>query len=67
MPLVIQTIENDDDRHFMEQLYTDYSRLMYSTAWKYAVSGVEVEDVVSDSCVALIPKDCAESQKSISK
>ena len=56
MPLVIQTIENDDDRHFMEQLYTDYSRLMYSTAWKYAVSGVEVEDVVSDSCVALIPK-----------
>ena len=56
MPLVIQTIENDDDRHFMEQLYTDYSRLMYSTAWKYVVSGVEVEDVVSDSCVALIPK-----------
>ena len=56
MPLVIQTIENDDDRHFMEQLYTNYSRLMYSTAWKYAVSGVEVEDVVSDSCVALIPK-----------
>lgn len=56
MPLVIQVIENDDDRHFMEQLYTDYNRLMYSTAWKYVVSGVEVEDVVSDCCVALISK-----------
>ena len=46
MPLVIQVIENDDDRHFMEQLYTDYNRLMYSTAWKYVVSGVEVDDIL---------------------
>lgn len=56
MPLVIQAIENDDDRCFMEQVYTNYGRLMYSTAWKYAVSGVEVDDVVSDCCVSLIAR-----------
>ena len=53
MPLVIQAIEDDDDRQFMERLYYDHSRLMYATAWKYSAYKIEVEDVVSDSCVAV--------------
>lgn len=56
MPLVIQAIENDDDRDFMERLYYDHHRLMYATAWKYSAFGDNVDDVVSDSCVALIQK-----------
>ena len=56
MPLVIQAIEDDDDRQFMEQLYYAHSRLMYATAWKYSTYKIDVEDVVSDSCVALIAK-----------
>ena len=56
MPMVILAIEDEDDRQFMERLYYDHSRLMYATAWKYSTNKIEVEDVVSDSCVALIPK-----------
>ena len=56
MPMVIQAIEDEDDRQFMEQLYFEHSRLMYATAWKYSAFRMDVEDVVSDSCVALITK-----------
>ena len=30
IPLIILSIENDDDRAFMEDLYLSYRRLMFS-------------------------------------
>ena len=31
IPICIQTIENDDDRDFMEWLFLEYHLLMYAT------------------------------------
>lgn len=56
MPYVIMMIESDEDRNYMEWLYKQHYRLMLSTAWKYSSDQFEVEDVVSDSIVALIKK-----------
>ncbi len=56
MPLVIMMIESDEDRSYMERLYEQHHRLMLSTAWKYTSDQFEVEDIVSDSIVALIRK-----------
>lgn len=56
MPLVIQVIANDDDRQYMEWLYTEHNRLMFATAWTFSNSRSDVEDIVSDSCVSLIGK-----------
>lgn len=38
----------------MEGLYRDYHKLMYATAWKHINDPFLVEDVISDSCVALM-------------
>lgn len=45
-----------DDRDFMEALYDRHNRLMFATAWKYLSDKATVEDVVADSCLALIGK-----------
>ena len=54
MPLVIQSIENDDDRVFVEQLYRKYVKRMYAVAWRYGAVKDNVEDIISDSIVSLI-------------
>lgn len=54
MPLVIQNIENDDDRNYIEQLYLKYVRRMYAVAWRYGAVKDNVEDIVSDSLENLI-------------
>ena len=56
MPLAIQLIEDDDDRKYMQWLYEEHHRLMLSTAWKYSSEQVDVEDIVSDSIIALIKR-----------
>ena len=56
MPQVIMMIGSDEDRSYMEWLYEQHYRLMLSTAWKYTSDQFEVEDIVSDSIVALINK-----------
>lgn len=56
MPLVIQAIADDNDRQFMEWLYTEFHGLMFSTAWKYANTQTDAEDIVSDSCLSLYKK-----------
>lgn len=52
IPAVILAIESEDDRAFMTALYLKHRRLMLKIA--RSVSGVDAEDVLSDSCVALI-------------
>ena len=51
---VIATLPDDDDRNFMEWLYKEHYRLMFYTAWKIFKDKATVDDVVSESCVALI-------------
>ena len=55
-PLPILAITQPDDRAFMEQLYVDYSALMYAQALKVLRSRTAAEDCVSDALVALIKK-----------
>lgn len=56
MPICIQSISSEDDRHYMEWLYTKHYRLMYATVWKYTSIPQEADDIVSDSVVALMDK-----------
>lgn len=56
MPFVILAMAEGDDRDYMEWLYKEHKLLMYGTAWRYVSDPYLVEDIVSDSCVALIRK-----------
>lgn len=48
----IQTIENQEEREFLTEIYNKYSRLMYSTA-KEVLGDDEAEDAVMDAFVAI--------------
>lgn len=56
MPIVILNMPASEDKDFMENLYRNYHKLMYATTWKYVTNPATVDDVVSDSCVALMGK-----------
>ena len=56
MPVAILMMTDEEDRHYMEWLYTEHQRLMLATAWKFTRNQADVEDIVSDSCVALMKK-----------
>lgn len=43
-----------EDVEYYTQVYSDYYKLMYSVAWKYADDCNMVEDIVSDSNLALM-------------
>ena len=36
MPMVILTIDDDNDRAYMTRLYREYRALMLKTAWEYS-------------------------------
>lgn len=54
IPFVILTIESEDDRAYMTLIYQRNRALMLKIAWEFTREKEDVEDVVSDSCVALI-------------
>lgn len=54
IPFVILTIESEDDRAYMTLLYQRHRALMFKIAWEYTHEKADVEDIVSNSCVALI-------------
>lgn len=54
LPNVILVMQEGPDRDYMAWLYKEYHRLMFATAWKYYRDRYIVEDIVSDSCIALI-------------
>lgn len=56
IPLVFLLIENEDDRQFLESVYTQYHRLMYAQALKILNQSEAAEDAVSDSLMALMKK-----------
>jgi len=54
IPFAILTIESDSDRAFMTLLYQRHRALMLKTAWEFTREPAVVEEIVSESCVALI-------------
>lgn len=56
IPVCILVIENDSDREFMEQLYIQYSRLMFDTVNKICHNFWASEDVVQIALEKLIDK-----------
>ncbi len=54
IPTVILAIESDSDRAYMTLLYEQHRALMLKTAWHFSRVRADVEDIVSDSCTALI-------------
>lgn len=56
IPFVILTIEDDDDREFMTELYYKYERLMWSEIRKALKGHSEAEDVFQTSLVKLVQK-----------
>lgn len=56
IPLAVQTIADDSDRTLIESLYRQHYRLMRTTASRYCQDKMDIDDILSDSLVALIPK-----------
>jgi len=56
MPFAILAIEDSDDRDFMESIYNDYKRLMYSEINKITRDRWVTEDILHSVIVKLIDK-----------
>lgn len=56
IPFVILAIETDEDRAYMTRLYQQESVLMYKIAWEFVSQQSDVDDIVSEICIALINK-----------
>lgn len=56
MPVVILTMTDEVDKRYMEWLYAEHQRLMLATAWKFTRDQADVEDIVSDGCMAIIQR-----------
>lgn len=56
IPYSIFTIEDDNDRHFMEYLFTQYHRLMYKTILSIVHDQWAADDVLQTTLVKLIHK-----------
>ena len=54
IPLIILTIEDPDDRQFMENLYQSYPRLIYSEINKILWDSWSADDVMQTVLVRLI-------------
>lgn len=55
-PLVLLLTQDEDDRTFMEGIYTQYHRLMYAQALQILRLSEAAEDAVSESLIQLIKK-----------
>ena len=56
IPIIIQNIEDDDDRAFMEEVYESFNRHMYSVIYKITKDSWITEDVMQTAIVKLIEK-----------
>ena len=54
IPLVILRMEDEDDRQFVADLYQNYKLNMYYTARKIVKDPHTAEDIVQESCIAII-------------
>ena len=56
LPVIISTLDDPQDRNFIMQLYLEYEKLLFSTAWKFTSSHHDAEEIVQDSLERLIRK-----------
>lgn len=56
IPLFILSIENEDDREFMTDIYTQYQRLIYYTIRQITQDKWAVDDIVQETLINLIGK-----------
>lgn len=56
IPNIILLIEDDSDRAFMEQIYLNYSKLMYAVAVLRLGNPLDAEDAVHEAILRLIDK-----------
>lgn len=54
--VICAAIEDPDDREFMEQLFRDFERVMFSVTCKYVSNPTDQEDLVQESAIKLIEK-----------
>ena len=54
--LAIVTLESDDDKAFMLNLYKDYYGLVRKTIYSITHNNSEVEDLINDTFIKLIEK-----------
>lgn len=54
LPVIMLAILGTEERSFMEEVYTNHFRLMFATARKYIREKADVDDIVSESCIALM-------------
>ena len=55
LPMVIMTMEDEDNREYMTRLYRDYQALMLKTAWEYPYDQITVEWLGNDTVVIRNP------------
>ena len=56
IPIIILTIENEDDREFMSELYCDFSKLIFSKVYSIVKNREAAEDIVQETVIKLIDK-----------
>lgn len=56
IPTIILTIEDENDREFMTQLYLQNERIMYAEMRKMGADSWVMDDVLQDSLIRLIDK-----------
>lgn len=56
LPLILMTIESEDDRAFMSSLYNDYYHLMYQEAYRILQNSHDAEDIVQDHLAYIIDR-----------
>ena len=56
IPIIILSIENEDDREFMSRLYLDYRKRMFAGILGYVSDRSAAEDVLHEAVVKLIGK-----------
>lgn len=54
VPIAILSMEDEDDRQFIADLYQNYKLNMYYTARKIVKDPHTAEDIVQESCIAII-------------
>lgn len=54
VPIAILSMEDEDDRQFVADLYQNYKLNMYYTAHKIVKDPHTAEDIVQESCIAII-------------
>lgn len=56
LPVVMAAMDDPQERDFMTQLYLEYEKLLFSTAWKFTTSRYDAEEIVQSSLERLIKK-----------